>query len=122
MGRKLKADIDKRTERLMIYLTPDEVAELVAVVNHQGTDKTKFVVSAIRKSIDTLTNPPESLVVSKVDKVMNSKGESVAGYVCEKGHSFWIDDCFPSPPICCPACGSKVIRSTWHGMATRGYR
>ena len=55
MGRRPKAETDKRTERLMIYLTPEEAAELAAVAEHQNTDKAKFVVAAIQSAIDGLT-------------------------------------------------------------------
>ena len=65
MGRRPKAETDKRTERLMIYLTPEEAAELAAVAEHQNTDKAKFVVAAIQSAIDGLTSPPESLAVSR---------------------------------------------------------
>lgn len=122
MGRKPKAETDKRTERLMIYLTSDEAGELAAVVEHQNTDKAKFAVSAIKSAIDGLTTPPESLAISRNEKIMSSRGESVAGYVCDRGHTFWMNDTWPSPPLACPACGSKTLRATWHGMATKGYR
>ena len=122
MGRKLKAETDKRTERLMIYLTPDEAAELATVVEHQNTDKAKFAVLAIKSAIDGLTTPPESLAVSRAEKIMTSAGESVAGYICDRGHTFWMNDTWPSPPLSCPACGSKILRSTWHGVATKGYK
>ena len=122
MGRKAKADTDKRTERLMIYLTPDEAAELAAVAEHQNTDKAKFVVAAIQSAIDGLTSPPESLSVSRTEKIMNSSSESICGYICDRGHTFWLNDTWPSPPVACPACGSKVLRQTWRGLATKGFK
>lgn len=122
MGRKLKAENEKRTERLMIYLTPDEAAELATVAEHQGNDKAKFVVAAIKTAIDGLTTPPESLAVSRVEKIMESGAESVVGYICDRGHTFWLNYSWPSPPDRCPCCGSKSLRATWHGIATKGYK
>ena len=122
MGRKAKADTDKRTERLMIYLTPDEAAELAAVAEHQNTDKAKFVVAAIQSSIDALTSPPEALAISREEKIMNSCSESVCGYICDRGHTVWLNYTWPSPPMACPACGSKVLRQTWNGVATKGFK
>ena len=122
MGRRPKAETDKRTERLMIYLTPEEAAELAAVAEHQNTDKAKFVVAAIQSAIEGLTSPPESLAVSRVEKIMNSSSESVCGYICDRGHTSWLSDSWPSPPMSCPACGSKVLRRTWYGVATKGFK
>ena len=122
MGRRPKAETDKRTERLMIYLTPEEAAELAAVAEHQNTDKAKFVVAAIQSAIDGLTSPPESLAVSRGEKIMNSSSESVCGYICDRGHTSWLSDSWPSPPMACPACGSKVLRRTWYGVATKGFK
>ena len=55
MGRRPKAETDKRTERLMIYLTPEEAAELAAVAEHQNTDKAKFAVASIQSAISSST-------------------------------------------------------------------
>ena len=122
MPHGTKAETDKRTERLMIYLTPEEAAELAAVATHQNTDKAKFVVAAIQSAIDGLTTPPDTLPISRAEKIMNSRSESVAGFICDRGHTFWLNDTWPSPPIVCPACGSKSLRQTWRGMATKGFK
>ncbi|MCL6479643.1 MAG: hypothetical protein K6T65_14780, partial [Peptococcaceae bacterium] len=45
----------------------------------------------------------------------------LGGYVCSKGHAFWLDDAWPSPPDRCPCCGEKSIKRTWAGIVRRGF-
>ena len=122
MGRTAKDYVDKRTETIQLYFTPEEADELAAVAKHQNTTKARFASDAIRIVIDGLTIPPESLAVSRNEKIMTSREEAIAGYICEHGHTFWINGTWPSLPHSCPACGSNVLRQTWHGIAIKGFR
>ena len=122
MGRHPMDYMDKRTESLLLYLTSDEADELAAVAKYQKTAKARFAVAAIRTAIDGLVTTPESLAASRNEKIMNSGEEPITGCICEHGHTFWINGAWPSLPQICPACGSKMLRKTWCGLATKGFR
>lgn len=107
---------------MTVYFTEAEAAEVESIAKFKNTDKAKFVVSAVRSTIDALAVPPPEMAAEKHAAIMDSTTETVKGYICTNGHVFWLDDCWPSPPLSCPACGIKSIRSTWYGTTTKGFR
>jgi len=122
MGRHPMDEMDRRSEAILLYLTQGEVDELAAVAKYQNTAKARFAVAAIRTAIDGLITTPESLAASRNETIMNSEEEPITGYICEHGHSFWLNRTWPSLPQVCPACGSKMLRKTWCGIARKGFR
>ena len=122
MGRHPMDFMDKRSEILQVGLTMDEADELAAVAKYHHISKARFVAAAMRTAIDGLVTTPESLAASRNETIMNSEEEPVTGYICEHGHSFWLNGAWPSLPRTCPACGSKLLRKTWCGIARKGFR
>ena len=122
MGRHPIDFMDKRSKILQLNLTQDEADELAVVAKHKNINKARFVLAAMRTAIDGLVTTPESLAASRNETIMNSMEESITGYICEHGHSFWLNGAWPSLPRTCPACGSKLLRKTWCGIASKGFK
>ena len=121
MPRPFKEASEKRDTRLTIYFTATEAEQLTAVADHLRQDKTKFVVGAVKAEIDRLTNPPELVQKARHEAILQSKGETVQGYICGKGHAVWIDEDWPSAPDYCPCCGDKNIKRIWAGTVKPGF-
>ena len=121
MARPRKNEEDKKDRRLTFYMTTDEAERLNTVATHLGMEKTRVVAKALDTWIHALENPPEPLQRAFIERVMNSRSEDGEGYICSKGHPFWIDSTWPSPPDFCPICADRVIRRTWSGRILRGF-
>ncbi|APT45981.1 hypothetical protein BSA145_08785 [Bacillus safensis] len=92
---------------------------LELVQNIPGKDKAKCGLDAIKLWMQMQKNPPESVVQSRLDKIMNEKSSLVRGFICGTGHEFWVMWSWPTPPLSCPLCGDKNIRRTWTGSVER---
>lgn len=120
MPRPKKAEQEKRENRLTVYLTDQERDTLTAVAEREGRPMTQIVVRAVKEWIDRLLDPPEALKKAKFERIMEQQEESVRGFVCPRGHTFWIELVQPTDPRCCPVCGTeRDIRRTWWGKVTR---
>lgn len=96
MARPRKAHGDKRDKRLTFYMTDDEAARLSAVADHMGLEKTKIVAKALDEWIHRLENPPEVLKQAKYEKIMELGSEEGEGYICSRGHLFWLEGVPPT--------------------------
>ena len=121
MGRPAKFEEERRGRRLTIYLTPVEEALLNSLSQATDTDKTKIILAALQQYIAGLVLPPESLRTAKSAAIMQQDKEYVSGYVCDRGHAFWLEAAWPAPPRSCPACGGKEIKTAWGGVVKRGF-
>ena len=121
MARPKKAEDAKRDRRLTFYMTDEEETRLNTVAAHMGLDKTKVIAKALDRWIQTLENPPEVLKQAKYEKIMELGREEGEGYICSRGDLFWLESTWPSPPLCCPACGDRLIKRTWFGRITKGF-
>ncbi len=121
MARPKKDTNEKRDKRLTIYLTQLEEDTLNTIQSILSIDKTKFIIKSMHNEINHLENPPEQIKKAKYQAIINSKEDSVSGYICLNGHVFWLDLSWPSPPLRCPCCGSKDIEQTWSGKVFRGF-
>lgn len=121
MARPKKDATEKRDKRLTIYLTEGEERRLNAVSEHLLTDKAKLVVLAVNREIDSLAQPPEAMIQTRKASILNSSQEEAVGYICGKGHIFWMDWSWPSPPMSCPCCGDREMARTWSGRVIKGF-
>ncbi len=121
MARPKKPESEKKKERLTVYLTKGEAEKLNMLSKSFQLEKTKIITKALDYYLKSLENPPEQLSQSKITSLMDSDTERVNGYVCSKGHSFWVEFEWPHIPQACPACGSSELNKTWIGTVTKGF-
>ncbi len=121
VARPKKADTEKRTERLTVYLTPIEAERLNILASSLELDKTKIIGKALEGYVKQLADPPVAIRQAKHEQIMDQDREQVTGFICSRGHAFWLEWNWPSPPVSCPCCGEKDIKSTWAGMVTKGF-
>ena len=121
MPRPPKAAEEKRDKRFTFYMTEAEEDRLKAVAAHLGLDKTKVIAKALDQYIHGLENPPEAVSRAFIGEIMKSQREDGEGYVCAKGHPFWIDANWPSHPDFCPVCADRIIQRTWTANIKRGF-
>lgn len=120
MGRPKKPDIEKRENRLTVYLTDEERDTLATVAERENRAMTQVVIVAVKDWINRLMNPPEPIRIAKHDKIMQEKSEALRGYVCRNGHPFWVEWVTPTAPRCCPVCKSEQeIKRIWDGTIQR---
>ncbi|MCL6442963.1 MAG: hypothetical protein K6T83_05830 [Alicyclobacillus sp.] len=120
MPRPRKAESEKRSYKLSIYLTEAEHITLAHVANSMDRPVAHVVVEAIRQWLDRLANPPEPVRQARYGRVMDQDDEMLRGFVCGNGHPFWVVWTWPSPPHCCPVCGAREVKRTWDGVIRRG--
>ena len=121
MPRPRKDDSDRRDNRLTVYLSDDEQNALRDVSETEERSMTQVVTEALRDWILRLVDPPESLRKARYEKIMDEQSLMVRGYVCERGHTFWVDWVEPMDPRRCPMCGTEHgIKKTWGGTVKRG--
>lgn len=121
MARPKKDPKDKKDRRLTHYMTEGQETRLDLVASFLKEDKTEFVQKAIDERINRLDDPPLALIQAKHEQIMNEKQEQVSGFVCARGHAFWIEWVWPSPPRNCPCCGDRSIKSIWSGIVKKGF-
>lgn len=121
MPRPKKQGEAKKDNRLTVYLTDMEAEVLRAVSERDEKPMTQLVTSAVREWLLRLLEPPESLRKARHEKIMEEQSLMVHGFVCQRGHTFWIDSIEPMDPYRCPLCGSeREIKRTWGGTVKRG--
>ncbi len=121
MARPKKDPGERRDKRLTLYLTSPELEQLNLLAGASELDKTKILNRALQRYFKTLEEPPRALRQAKREQIMNRDKEQVSGYICVKGHPFWIESTWPSPPEYCPCCGVRDVMSTWGGMVKKGF-
>jgi len=121
MPRPKKAQDEKKDRRLTVYLSESEQDALRDVSDQQQRSMTQIVTDALRDWLLRLVDPPESLRKARREKIMQEQSLTVRGYVCPKGHAWWIDWVEPTPPRICPMCGTeRELRSIWGGKVRGG--
>lgn len=120
MARPRKPDTEKRSEKITVYMTPGEKKQLEFLVEREG-DKSKIVNKAIKQHIKTMQELPEPLRKAREEEVQHLNKQKVTGYVCGRGHAFFLEWEWPAQPQQCPACGNRDIRSTWEGEVNRSF-
>lgn len=120
--RPRKAPDKVRIHRMMIYFSEEEKNYIDFIGNKLDSSKNDFIIQAIIEKIERLTEVPEFLPISKQNKISNSQEELLKGFICSRGHIFWVDWSWPSPPENCPNCGSHNLEQTWPGRIKRGYK
>lgn len=121
MARPRKNVEDKRDKRLTFYMTTEEEERLSIIAEHLGMEKTRVVAKALDKWIQTMKEQPEQIKQAKYEKIMELDHEDGEGYICSKGHLFWLESTWPSPPLNCPACEERSFKRTWYGRILRGF-
>lgn len=82
---------------------------------------TQLIVTAVKEWLERLEEPPEPLRVAKHERIMSETSKMVDGYICRRGHVFWVDMSSPIGAMYCPECGSqREIRRIWSGTVRRG--
>ena len=121
MPRPKKSEAERRDHRVTIYLSDDEQNALRDVSEAEERSMTQVVTAALRDWLLRLVDPPESLRKARYEKIMDEESLMVRGYVCSRGHSFFVDWIEPMDPRRCPMCGSeRDIKRTWSGTVKRG--
>jgi len=122
VARPKKADIEKRENRLTIYLTDQERDALKQAANMQNRPMTQAILEAIHQWLDRLINPPEALRMAKHEQIMSRESETLRGYICRNGHPFWVEWVTATEPRCCPVCGSeREMKRIWDGTIKKGF-
>lgn len=121
MARPKKDPDEKKSERLTLYFTPGEAERLSILSISMSLDKTKVISKALEQYVKTLENPPPALRQASHEKIMQENNERLNGFICAQGHAFWLEWIWPAPPLSCPCCGEKVIKSTWAGIVKKGF-
>ena len=122
MPRPKKNDEARKGNRLTVYLTEQEAEALKVVSEQEDRPMTQIVTTAVRDWLLRLLDPPESLRKAKHEKIMEEQSEMVRGFICERGHIFWVDWSEPMDPRRCPMCGmERNIKRTWSGTVNRGF-
>lgn len=121
MARPKKSEEEKKDKRLTFYMTEEEETRLNSVATHLDLEKTKIVAKALTQFLATLENPPDGLKQARHEKIMQSDTEPGQGYICARGHAFWLEWDWPSPPRSCPMCGEQQIKHTWSGRILKGF-
>lgn len=122
MARPKKPPGEKRDKRLTLYLTSKEEELLNNLAESKGLNKTKIIALAMQQYVQTLEEPPPALQKERVHEIMRVEQEPVNGYVCKKGHPFWLEYVWPSNPRDCPCCGTEEVYSTWAGYVKKGMK
>lgn len=121
MARPKKHADNVKSKRLTVYLTPAEADKLTAIANLRGINKTKVLTRGLKMYIDQMENPPKKLAQAKHAEIMSKKSEQLTGFICSRGHSFFLEWTWPSPPLTCPCCGEQSLQETWSGTIQRGF-
>ncbi len=121
MARPKKPISEKKEKRLTVYFTEEKNQALSHLSQHLNLDKTKVLTQALEQYVAQLENPPEPIRKAKTENIMKETKEQLIGYVCSRGHAFWLESAWPSPPVSCPACGDRGIKETWFGVVRRGF-
>ena len=53
--------------------------------------------------------------------IRDKNSEKLNGYICSRGHSFYLEWTWPSPPLNCPCCGDQTIDGIWSGTIKRDF-
>lgn len=118
MVRPKKDPKDKRTKKLMHYMTEQEEEQLITASKFKEESKNEFLHKAVQARILRMKNPPLELIQARMENIMQSEEELANGFICDKGHLFWLQH--PDlPPISCPYCESKNLQRTWKGLISR---
>ena len=165
MARPKKPVEEKRSERMMFYLTEEEKVKVEAFAENESTNLSELARTAVlnyvepqesrgiylhktgesltgflggadlvregsmlsedvlnqlsaevlRRTMMKIENPP----VATYDKIMTQETEQVRGFICGKGHLFWIEWVLPKDPLQCPVCGSTNLKRTWWGQVKK---
>ncbi len=120
MARPKKETDDKRDRRMTLYMTGLEEQAVKDVVGAQNRPVTQIVQEAIRSYLDRLAEPPTVFRQTRVDAVMHDDHDSLKGYVCARGHTWWVPWYAAMPVRCCPLCGTeRELLHTWNGDIKR---
>ncbi|QQE81547.1 hypothetical protein [Alicyclobacillus sp. SO9] len=121
MPRPKKDVADRRDNRVTVYLSDSEHAALKDVAEREERSMTQVLTQALRDWLMRLLEPPESLRKARMEKIMEEQSLTVRGYMCSRGHVWWVDWIEPMDPRRCPMCGSQEnLRKTWSGTVKRG--
>ncbi len=104
MVRPKKDPGERKTQRLTLYLTEAEAERLNLLSQTLNTEKTKILTQALDGYIKTLENPPPALRRASYEQIMKEGQERLSGFICSRGHAFWLEWVWPSPPESCPCC------------------
>lgn len=121
MARPKKPKSEKKDKRLTVYFTEEESQALSHLIQHLNLDKAKIITKALEQYVAQLENPPERIRKAKTENIMKETKEQLNGYVCSRGHTFWLERAWPSPPVSCPACGDRELKETWFGVVRKGF-
>ncbi|RIV18359.1 hypothetical protein D2Q93_14165 [Alicyclobacillaceae bacterium I2511] len=87
----------------------------------QDRPMTQLVVTAVKAWIEQLLDLPRPLLVARFDGIMHQDIQMLSGYICGRGHPFWMEWATPASPRCCPVCGTKhEIKRIGDGTVRRG--
>jgi len=121
MPRPKMSEEKKRKKQLSIYLNETEDRDFQLLVEcESGRDRAKCGLEAIRLWMDMQKNPPETVTRSRIERLRQEKNMLTKGYVCGRGHSFWIQWTWPMAPKECPCCGDSHIERSWSGTISKG--
>ena len=101
MARPKKKSADKRDRRITLYMTEAEERAIKDVSDAQNRPMTQIVQEAIRSYLDRLAEPPAVFRQARVDAVMEDDHDSLQGYVCARGHTWWV-------PVVCGNAGALL--------------
>jgi hypothetical protein len=82
---------------------------------------TQLVVTAVKAWIAQLLALPRPLLVARYEGIMHQDSQMLRGYICGRGHPFWVEWVTPTSHRCCPVCGTEQeIKRIWDGTVRRG--
>jgi hypothetical protein len=123
MPRPRKPDEERRTHKLSVYLTDLEYASLEQAADTERRPLAQCVVEAIRRWLDSLTEPPQEWLTQKVEVAETRRKALMQGWICPRGHMFWTEWGTAMSVKQCPHCWSERLRQTrelWDGQARTG--
>jgi hypothetical protein len=120
MPRPRKADAERRNHKVMIYFNETEHTALTEAADQMGRPVAHLALEAVRQWLDRLTQPPASWVAMRQARAESMDKAMLHGYICDRGHAFWVEWGSALAVQECPQCRTahvRPMRRLWRGQA-----
>ncbi len=92
---------------------------LALLAERENRPMTHVLVLAMKEYLSKRLNPPEPLKKAIWDRIMKEEQVWLQGYLCRRGHAFWVRSTKPFQPDICLVCRSeRNLARTWKGIVS----
>lgn len=108
-------------QRISIHLTSREINQIDTIAHMLKNNRSQVLSKTLETYVSFLSEPPEPIKKALQEQAEEKRQIEVTGYLCERGHPFFLEFVWPGQPHCCPACGNSNIKCLWSGIAKKGF-